>query len=228
MKSYGTLTDKVIYPNGASEIRKASIIAAFFAQLADNVYLAELINLVMTDKEIIDGLINRDNRITYRLFFVTARPLLTAIMRRIFDAAPDYNEIVNELYAYLIDNDCAKLRMFGFQCSFITWLKVVATRYFLRYRKNIVEDVSTDPEMPPNNGPSDDPSDATDSRIDINALIDTINNQRYAMVIRRLILDETPPATLASEMGITIDNLYNIKRRAIAALTDIALKTSRK
>ena len=182
----------------------------------------------MTDHEIINGLINRDNRITRQLFFVTARPLLTAIMRRIFDAAPDYDEIVNELYAYLIDNDCAKLRMFGFQCSFITWLKVVSTRYFLRYRKNIVEEISTDPEMPPNNDPSDDPSNASDSRIDINALIDAINNQRYAMVIRRLILDETPPATLASEMGITIDNLYNIKRRAIAALTDIALKTSRK
>lgn len=183
----------------------------------------------MTDHEIIDGLINRDNRITRQLFFVTARPLLIAIMRRIFDAAPDYDEIVNELYAYLIGNDCAKLRMFSFECSFMTWLKVVATRYFLRYRKNIVEDISAEPDIPPPaDTSSETPADADDARMDIATLLDAINNPRYRMVIRRLILDETPPAALAIEMGVTIDNLYNIKRRAMACLTSIALKLAYK
>lgn len=178
----------------------------------------------MTDHEIIDGLINRDNHITRQLFFVTARPLFTAIMRRIFDAAPDYGEIVNELYAYLIGNDCAKLRMFSFECSFMTWLKVVATRYFLRYRKNIVENVSAEPDIPPADTYSETPADAADARMDIATLLAAVDNPRYRMVIRRLILDETPPAALAIEMGITIDNLYNIKRRAMASLTSIALK----
>ena len=174
----------------------------------------------MTDHEIIDGLINRDNHITRQLFFVTARPLFTAIMRRIFDAAPDYDEIVNELYTYLIGNDCAKLRMFSFECSFMTWLKVVATRYFLRYRKNIVENVSAEPDIPP--------ADTADARMDTDTLLAAMDNPRYRMVIRRLILDETPPAALAIEMGVTIDNLYNIKRRAMVCLTSIALKLSHK
>lgn len=178
----------------------------------------------MTDHEIIDGLINRDNHITRQLFFVTARPLLTAIMRRIFDAAPDYGEIVNELYAYLIGNDCAKLRMFSFECSFMTWLKVVATRYFLRYRKNIVENISAAPDIPPPDASSETAADAVDARMDIATLLAAVDNPRYRMVIRRLLLDETPPATLAIEMGVTIDNLYNIKRRAMASLTSIALK----
>lgn len=182
----------------------------------------------MTDHEIIDGLINRDNHITRQLFFVTARPLFTAIMRRIFDAAPDYDEIVNELYTYLIGNDCAKLRMFSFECPFMTWLKVVATRYFLRYHKNIVEDISAAPDIPPPDASSETAADAVDARMDIATLLDAINNPRYRMVIRRLILDETPPAALAIEMGITIDNLYNIKRRAMACLTSIALKLAYK
>lgn len=182
----------------------------------------------MTDHEIIDGLINRDNHITRQLFFVTARPLLTAIMRRIFDAAPDYGEIVNELYTYLIGNDCAKLRMFSFECSFMTWLKVVATRYFLRYRKNIVDDVSAEPDIPPADTSSETPSDAVEARMDTDTLLDAMDNPRYRMVIRRLILDETPPAALAIEMGVTIDNLYNIKRRAMACLTSIALKLAYK
>ena len=32
------------------------------------------------------------------------------------------------------------------------------------------------------------------------------------------------PETLANQMGVTVANLYNIKKRAIAALTEIALK----
>lgn len=182
----------------------------------------------MTDREIINGLISRDNAVTRQLFFVTARPLLTALMRRIFDAAPDYGEIVNELYAYLIDKDCAKLRLFAFECSFMTWLKVVATRFFLRHRKNIVEESSAEEEMVAAVADADTvTNDSLEARIDIEALLSAMANQRYAMVIRRLVLDETPPGDLALEMGVTIDNLYNIKRRALAALTAIAINNKR-
>ena len=37
------------------------------------------------------------------------------------------------------------------------------------------------------------------------------------------MLDDWEPEQLANEMGITVDNLYNIKRRAMAQLTQVAL-----
>ena len=43
-------------------------------------------------------------------------------------------------------------------------------------------------------------------------------------VIRRLILDEAKPIDVARELNVKVSNLYNIKSRAIEALTDIALK----
>jgi len=54
-------------------------------------------------------------------------------------------------------------------------------------------------------------------------LFDYMPNKRYVMVIRRLILEDWEPEQLAKEMNITTANLYNIKRRAMAQLTRVAL-----
>ena len=51
-----------------------------------------------------------------------------------------------------------------------------------------------------------------------------MNNARYVKVIQQLCLLERDPAEVAEEMGITAANLYNIKKRALAALTKVALK----
>ena len=48
-------------------------------------------------------------------------------------------------------------------------------------------------------------------------------NRRFAFVVRRLILQDAEPQDVAAELGVSVDNLYNIKRRAVAALTAIAL-----
>ena len=61
----------------------------------------------MTDQEIIQGLIDRDNRVTEQFLYVKCRPLLTAIMRLVFNRPIEYNEIVSELYDYLMADDGA-------------------------------------------------------------------------------------------------------------------------
>lgn len=52
-------------------------------------------------------------------------------------------------------------------------------------------------------------------------------NKRYVYIIQRLVLDDFEPEKLAAEMHITVANLYNIKRRAMAQLTKVALKDKR-
>jgi hypothetical protein len=49
-------------------------------------------------------------------------------------------------------------------------------------------------------------------------------NRRYAYVVRRLLLDDAEPQRVAQELNIEVFNLYNIKKRAIASLTELALK----
>ena len=55
-------------------------------------------------------------------------------------------------------------------------------------------------------------------------LLRQMKNQRYALVIRLLMLEDQTPEEVAKRLTVTVDNLYNIKRRAIQALTDVALK----
>jgi hypothetical protein len=62
------------------------------------------------------------------------------------------------------------------------------------------------------------------AQIDVISLLARMPNKRYAYVVKRLVLEDATPATVAQELDITIDNLYNIKKRAIAVLTAMVLQ----
>ena len=66
----------------------------------------------MTDKEIIEKLIARDERVTSLFFFKNCRPLFLSIIRYVFSYEVDYEEFVNEFYLYLMEENASKLRQF--------------------------------------------------------------------------------------------------------------------
>lgn len=177
----------------------------------------------MTDQEIIQGLIARNNRVTEEFFFVSCRPLFRSIIQKIFDYEVDYDEFVNELYVYLMEDDAAKLRGFGFRCTIYQWLKVLAIRFFIRKRGKLIEGTSHE-------HPYDKQTQVVTEEFeppaidDLQRLFAQMPNKRYVYVIKCLIIDDWEPERLAKEMNITTANLYNIKRRAMAQLTQVALK----
>lgn len=59
---------------------------------------------------------------------------------------------------------------------------------------------------------------------DLERVFNFMQNKRYVYVIRKLVLENVKPELLAQELGVTTANLYNIKRRAMLALTEAALK----
>ena len=59
---------------------------------------------------------------------------------------------------------------------------------------------------------------------DLQRLMDLMHTKRYAYVIQRLMIDECEPEQVAKELNVTVANLYNIKRRAMAQLIRVALK----
>ena len=65
--------------------------------------------------------------------------------------------------------------------------------------------------------------DGMTDKSDLERLLSLMPNPRYAYVVRKLMLEDCEPELLADEMGVTTANLYNIKRRAMAQLTLIAL-----
>lgn len=177
----------------------------------------------MTDREIIQGLIARDNRVTDRFFFDKCRPLFYSVMKKVFDREVEYDEMANELYVYLMEDDAVKLRNFQYRSSVYQWLKVLAIRFFIKKRARMID--GSIQESPYNGcGQTAASESDTSAEGDLERLFKMMPTQRYVYVIRRLVIEDREPEEVAKEMEITTDNLYNIKRRAMAQLTRTALK----
>lgn len=181
----------------------------------------------MTDQEIIQGLIARDNRVTREFFFDKCRPLFYSIMQKVFDYEVEYDEMVNELYVYLMENDAIKLRNFEYRSSVFQWLKVLAIRFFINKRGRMIDDMSQETPYDGRQQTADTEKDMT-AEGDMERLFDNMPSKRYVYVIRRLILEDWEYEDLAREMNITTANLYNIRRRAMVQLTRVALNDIKK
>ena len=181
----------------------------------------------MTETEIIEGLLARDNKITYEFFYTykekSCRALLTNIINYVFSYPVEYEEAVSEFYAYLMEDDGRKLRQIENRNTLFGWLKVSATRFFIKKRDNLIENRSQEALLDRTAKETyvDDYA-KENARKDVLRILFRMKNKRYAYVLQQLILHDLEPEELAKAMNITTANLYNIKRRAMAEFTEVA------
>lgn len=183
----------------------------------------------MTETQIIDGLLARDEKVTYEFFYTykekSCRNLLTSIINYVFSYPVEYEEAVSEFYAYLMEDDGRRLRQIENRNTFFGWLKVSATRFFIKKRDNLIENRSQETliEQTARQTYADDNAREA-ARKDVLRILFRMKNKRYAYVLQQLILCDVDPEDLARAMNITTANLYNIKRRAMAEFTEVAQK----
>lgn len=178
----------------------------------------------MTDREIIARLVDKDEAVTRDFFFNRCRPLFISIIGKVFSYRVEFDEFVNEFYLYLMEDDAYKLKQFQYRSSIYQWLKVVAIRYFVKKRDSMIENSSQETLL---NNIADTESMNEEMRIvsemDENRILRAIPNKRFAYVLKRLVIEQDEPQKVAEELNITVDNLYNIKKRAISSLTKMVL-----
>lgn len=182
----------------------------------------------MSDQEIVAALIRRDEGVTKQFFYRDCRPLFLSIIRRVFDKQfVDYDEIIDELYIHLMENDAHRLRQFHFDSTLYQWLKTTAIRHCtrLKLRGRVIDMESREPLD--NNECRLSVEESSQAGMDLESLLGRMKNQRYAAVIRMLMIEGQTPDEVAGILSVTVDNLYNIKRRAMLALTEVALKDKR-
>lgn len=182
----------------------------------------------MTDQEIISSLIAHDPKVTAQFFFKDCRPLFISIIRRVFgNQIVDYDEIISELYVLLMENDARKLRTFKYESTLFQWLKTIAVRHCLELKRRgkVIDNESQEPLV--NSGKNLSYVESSQAKMDVESLLRQMNNQRYALVIHLLMIEEKSPEEVAKQLSITVANLYNIKRRAMKALVEVALKDKR-
>ena len=123
-----------------------------------------------------------------------------------------------------MENDAKKLRSFKFESTLYQWLKTIAIRHclLLKRKKRVIDDESQEPLN--NSHRAYSLVESSQARMDMETLLRQMKNQRYVLVIRLLMIDGRTPEEVARQLCVTVGNLYNIKRRAILALTEVAFK----
>ena len=164
----------------------------------------------MTDQEIIQGLIDRNERITQDFFFRRCQPLIFALISKFYPQGADYDELVSELYLHLMENDARRLRQWEGRSSIYQWLKMVARNFFLdKINRERVIETDTD-------------NSANEAVMDVAAILDLIENDNYRLVLQKHVIEGMSFDDLEKVTGIKKANLYNIKKRALNAMEKIA------
>ena len=99
-------------------------------------------------------------------------------------------------------------------CRLRTWMIPVAWRYFMSIRERLLRTENIDD----NTGVIRD-SIRDDLRIqiaiDVNAVLSKMPNQRYAEIIRLLLIEGYASQDVADMLDLRVENIYNLKHRAI-------------
>lgn len=170
-----------------------------------------------TDRQFVDGILNNDIKLIEYFFNRKCSGLFGYILINVFDGNVDKQDLSQELFWYLAKNNWHKVRQFDFRSKLMTWVTVVAVRFFQKKREELIEK-STPITLNDKIWQEQSWAISIDQRMDLHSALAKMPNARYRKVIEVLDLQEVRPEILAEEMNVTVDNLYNIHRRALMQL----------
>ncbi len=131
-----------------------------------------------------------------------------------------YDDLVQELYLYLSSNNWEKLRKYNPERPFVNWFSVVSYRFFKDFSRSMIDSSDQIPISNMNDHQTAFTSNGTIGTImmDIKQAISKLKPPRDSQILEALLLRDEEPEIVAKRHNVTVDNLYNIKRRAIAKL----------
>ncbi len=131
-----------------------------------------------------------------------------------------YGDLVQELYLYLSSNNWEKLRKYNPERPFVNWFSVVSYRFFKDFSRSMIDSSDQIPISNMNDHQTAFMSNGTIGTImmDIKQAISKLKPPRDSQILEALLLRDEEPEIVAKRHNVTVDNLYNIKRRAIAKL----------
>lgn len=170
----------------------------------------------LSDKELLEAVMNDDEDAIEYLLFYRCDKLFSFIIRRTFSSNVKKEELITEFYLFLHKNGWSKLKKFNFLSSLDTWLSTVLVRFFDEKKKNVA---TTDDKavLLDENIVEYEEDNAHLMHFELLDAINSIENARYKYVLlsewKGMKSDE-----IARSMGVSIENVYTISKRAKAEL----------
>ncbi len=169
-----------------------------------------------TDAIFIKALKMGNNEISRQFFYKEIGGILHKIRMEVFRGNVDFDELVSELYLYLSRDNWSRFDGFDGKngCRLRTWMIPVAWRFFMSIRERLLRTEKID-----DNSGVIRSSVRDDLRIqiaiDVNAVLSRMPNQRYAEIIRLLLIEGYASQDVADMLDMRVENIYNLKHRAI-------------
>jgi len=176
----------------------------------------------LTDQQIIEFLIRGNCQVTQYLFYEKCSSMFGYIIKEVFNYNVEKDELVNELYLYLSENNWKKVREFEGRSRLTTWLSVISVRFFCKRKKKMIESDSRNAQIDEAEKlPSTVTYDNFIDNIDLYNALNQIKISRYRFVIMALEIEGRTIEEVAESLEITVGNLYNLRKRAKNHLSNI-------
>ncbi|MCR5445800.1 MAG: sigma-70 family RNA polymerase sigma factor [Bacteroidales bacterium] len=177
------------------------------------------------DRQFVADLLAGDEKTLECLFYVRFRRLLRF---NALKAAPNVpvDDLIQELYLYLSANNWERLKKYDSELPFERWLSVVSYRFFKDFSFRMIDSrrqipiTNLEDQQLLNAGTTQ----MNQMMMDIKKGFDELEPPRDREILTALILHDEEPQVVANRFNVTVDNLYNIKRRALARLIAKHLK----
>lgn len=179
----------------------------------------------ISDQQFVADLLADDEKALECLLYDRFRRLLRFNAMK---AAPNVplDDLVQEFYLYLHADGWARLRRYDPDLPFDRWLSVVSYRFFKDFSLQMIDSRR---QIPITNLEDQELLNAgttqmTHIMMDIQQGLVQLEPPRDRAILTALLLRDEEPQAVADRFQVTVDNLYNIKRRALARLIQKHLK----
>jgi len=174
----------------------------------------------MSDNDLVSQIILNNKEVIEFLFFEKCSPMFNYILTEIFSRKVDKGELISELYLYLSKNDWKIIRSFEGRSKLTTWLSVVAVRFFLKKRSEMID---SGEKFTPYTDSMDRDSGyyahtSLSGKIDLLNAIQKLKCPRDRFVVIAMEIEGYEADEIAGQLNVTRANLYNIKKRALERL----------
>lgn len=177
----------------------------------------------LSDKEIVEAILNRETLITKQFLYKKCYPLFKSVYDKYYTDCENVFEFINEIYLYIL-TPCkttgrCKLADFGFRCTLTVWLKIISVHlcHHLYVKKiEISGNLSVDDDRNKWKDYSLETDFNTLNMEDVKRVLLMMPNERYRSLIEYRYLEGRSNEETALQLTLSITNYYNVHLRAKA------------
>ena len=174
----------------------------------------------LSDRQLVNLLIANDEEAVEYVFFHRCEGMFEHIVNSVCPSLGGKEELINEFYLYLREDDWKRLRQFEFRSGFNTWLTIVAIRFFNAKKTTMqTKTVTLDPLLINKVENEADDYDIFHemSRVELYEAIDRLSKPRERLALLGELTGKSAE-TIAKELGCTVAAVYNLTKKARKAV----------